>query len=122
MKHEGKEGKRAARLRRAARTRLRIARAGKLRIVAHRSGRHTYAQLIDGTKVLLSASTLDKELRPKIKAPHTAAAAKQVGESLAAKIAAASLNDNLAFDRSGFKYHGRVKALAEGLRAGGARI
>ncbi|MBF2735584.1 MAG: 50S ribosomal protein L18 [Betaproteobacteria bacterium AqS2] len=116
------QGKRAARLRRAAETRVRIARDGKRRIVVHRSGRHTYAQLIEGDRVLLSSSTLDKELRAKIKAPHTVDAAREVGTSLAAKIAAADLNANLAFDRSGFKYHGRIKALAEGMRAAGAKF
>lgn len=116
-----REGKDKARRRRAARSRHLIARSRRLRIVAHRSERHTYAQLIDpDNKTVLSASTLEKDLRKG--ATATVAAARAVGERLAGKIKEAKIEGEVAFDRSGFKYHGRIKAVAEGVRAGGVQL
>ena len=85
-----------------------------------RTPRHIYAQVIsaDGAKVIACASTLDKELNKKLKSTGNAEAAKQVGQ-LVAKRALESGVQHVAFDRSGFKYHGRVKALADAAREGG---
>ena len=109
-----RQSKLLARRRRGARTRHIIARSRKMRVVAHRSERHTYAQLIDpDNRILASASTLEKELRGKLKT-GTIEAARVVGERLAKKMKDAKIEGEVAFDRSGFKYHGRIKAVAEG--------
>ena len=115
--------KQSPRLRRAAKTRSQIARDRKLRIVTFRSGRHIYAQVVDPDhKVLLSASSLEKDVRKKLKSTSSIDAATKVGESLATKVQKAKISENLAFDRGGYKYHGRIKALAEGIRAAGVTI
>jgi large subunit ribosomal protein L18 len=89
-------------------------------LVAHRSGRHIYAQLITpDAKVVASASTAEKEVRGKFANGNTAAAAVAVGERIAQKAKKAKLDPKVVFDRSGFKYHGRIKALADGARSGG---
>lgn len=116
--------KRELRMRRSAKARAVIARSRRLRISVHRSGRHIYAQLIDPQhQVLVSASTVDKELA-KLKATGTVAAAREVGELFARRLKQAKLDAGagIAFDRSGFSYHGRVKALSEGIRAGGVAL
>ena len=89
---------------------------GRVRLSVHRSGRHIYAQLIDDAqgRTLASASTLDKDLKKDAKA-SAIDLAHQVGELIAKD---AKVKD-VAFDRGGYMYHGRVKALAEGARAGG---
>jgi large subunit ribosomal protein L18 len=112
--------KKSQRIRRAAKTRARIARQQVTRLTIHRSNGHIYAQVIDaaGAKVLASASTLEKELRSSVKNGGTKAAAELVGKRIAEKAKAAGVTQ-VAFDRSGFAYHGRVKALAEAARAGG---
>ncbi len=116
------EGRQQARRRRAARTRHVIARSRRLRVVAHRSARHTYAQLVDPDhRVLLSASTLEKDGRGK-GPTGTVEAARAVGERLAGKIIKAKIEGEPVFDRSGFKYHGRIRAVAEGIRAGGIKL
>lgn len=116
--------KKKSRLRRARLTRSKIAdqtRRGypKHRLVVNRSTTHTYAQLVSpcGSKVVCSASTLDKELRSQIKNGSNVAAAELVGKAIAEKIKQAGV-ESIAFDRSGYKYHGRVKALADAVRAG----
>ncbi len=112
--------KKASRHRRARKTRAKIRELGRPRLCIHRTPRHIYAQIIDGSgdKVLASASTLDKELRKEISATGNAAAAASIGKAVAERAKAAGVNA-VAFDRSGFKYHGRVRALAEAARENG---
>lgn len=110
--------KKEARLRRARRARAKIRELGVTRLSIHRTPRHIYAQLIsgDGSQVIASASTLDKDLRAG--KTGNADAAKAVGALIAERAKAAGVTQ-VAFDRSGFKYHGRVKALADAAREGG---
>ncbi|RYY72966.1 MAG: 50S ribosomal protein L18 [Gammaproteobacteria bacterium] len=110
--------KKLSRLRRARRARAKIRELGTTRLSIHRTPRHIYAQVIagDGSKVLASASTLDKDLRSG--KTGNADAAKAVGLLIAERAKAAGVTQ-VAFDRSGFKYHGRVKALADAAREGG---
>ena len=112
--------KKESRLRRARKTRAKIRGLGKPRLCIHRTPRHIYAQIIDGTgdKVLASASTLDRELRKNMSATGNAAAAAEIGKLVAERAKAAGISA-VAFDRSGFKYHGRVKALADAARESG---
>jgi large subunit ribosomal protein L18 len=112
--------KKASRQRRAKKTRARIHELGRPRLCIHRTPRHIYAQLIDGAgdKVLASASTLDTELRKDIKVTGNVAAAAAVGRAVAERARAVGVTA-VAFDRSGFKYHGRVKALADAARETG---
>ena len=107
-----------SRLRRARRARARMRGLGVNRLSVHRTPRHIYAQVIsaDGNKVLASASTLDKELRDG--ATGNIDAATKVGQLVATRAKAAGVSQ-VAFDRSGFKYHGRVKALADAAREAG---
>lgn len=93
---------------------------GRIRLSVFRSGKHIYAQLIDDSKgvTLAAASTVDKELKGKLKTTSTVEAAKVVGELIAKRGKAAKVNE-VVFDRGGFIYHGRVKALAEAAREGG---
>ena len=117
--HQGL-AKNANRLKRAKRTRMKIRELNVLRLTVHRTPRHIYAQVIrcdDGRdRVLAQASTLDKS----IKRPNggNVEAATEVGRLVAERAVAAGIR-TVAFDRSGYKYHGRVKALAEAARAGG---
>ncbi|MDE1464743.1 50S ribosomal protein L18 [Spartinivicinus poritis] len=110
--------KRDSRLRRARSTRSKIRELGKTRLCVHRTPRHIYAQVIaaDGSQVLASASTLDKQLRDE--KTGNVEAAKKVGALIAERAKAAGVTD-VAFDRSGFQFHGRVKALADAAREGG---
>ena len=115
--------KKEQRLRRARQTRVRIANQGVARLAVHRSNLHIYASVIsgDGTQVLASASTAEKEVRAQLKNGGNKAAAEAVGARIAEKAKAAGI-DVVAFDRSGYQYHGRVKALAEAARAGGLKF
>ncbi|MBB3047450.1 large subunit ribosomal protein L18 [Litorivivens lipolytica] len=110
--------KRDSRLRRARRSRVKMRELRAVRLTVHRTPRHMYAQVItaEGDKVLASASTLDKELRSG--ATGNADAAASVGKLIAERAKAAGVTE-VAFDRSGFRYHGRVKALADAAREGG---
>ncbi|MCV6620172.1 MAG: 50S ribosomal protein L18 [Cellvibrionaceae bacterium] len=110
--------KKQSRLRRARRTRAKIRELGETRLCVNRSPRHIYAQIIagDGGQVLASASTLDKSLRGGKTGNAESAAA--VGTLIAERAKAAGV-EKVAFDRSGFKYHGRVKALADAAREAG---
>ena len=110
--------KKQARIRRARRARAKISELGVNRLCVNRSPRHIYAQVIaaGGNQVLASASTLDKDLRAG--ATGNIEAAKAVGTLIAERAKAAGVT-SVAFDRSGFKYHGRVKALADAAREGG---
>ena len=115
--------KKARRQRRATRARARIALDGKNRLCVHRTPRHIYAQIIapEGGKVLVSASTLVKDLRTQLGATGNRDAAAAVGRLLAERAKAAGI-EQVAFDRSGFKYHGRVKALADAAREAGLQF
>jgi large subunit ribosomal protein L18 len=112
-----------SRLRRARQTRAKIAELKVVRLAVHRSNCHIYAQLIDGSggKVLASVSTLEPELRGEIPNGGTVTAAAVVGKRVAEKARGLGI-ETVAFDRSGFKYHGRVKALAEAARENGLKF
>lgn len=107
-----------SRLRRARRSRMKMRELRVNRLSVHRTAQHIYAQIIapEGDKVLASASTLEKSLREG--GTSNAAAAASVGKLIAERAKAAGIA-KVAFDRSGFKYHGRVKALADAAREGG---
>jgi len=115
--------KNPARLRRARQTRLKIREIGAVRLTVHRSNGHIYAQITSsgGDKVLASASSLEKDLRAKFKNGGNKGAAEAVGQRIAEKAKAAGI-EKVAFDRAGYRYHGRVKALAEAARAGGLKF
>ena len=112
-----------ARQRRARKTRAKIAELKVVRLLVNRTNLHIYAQIIDasGGKVLASASTVDKAVRAELKNGGNIAAATLIGKTIAEKAMAAGV-ETVAFDRSGFKYHGRVKALAEAAREGGLKF
>ena len=115
--------KNQARLRRARQTRLKIRELGAVRLTVHRTNGHIYAQITSpgGEKVLASASSVEKELRGNIKNGGNRKAAEAVGQRIAEKAKAAGI-ESVAFDRAGYRYHGRVKALAEAARAGGLKF
>ena len=118
--------KKEQRLRRARQTRIRIATQGVPRLTVNRTNLHIYATVIsdDGTKVLATASTLQADLRQQLGAAGKGAnkaAAEQVGKLIAEKAKAAGV-EKVAFDRAGFQYHGRVKALADAARAAGLQF
>jgi len=115
--------KNPSRLRRARQTRLRIREVGAVRLTVHRTNVHIYAQITSpgGDKVLASASSVEKELRASMKSGSTKKAAEVVGQRIAEKAKAAGI-EKVAFDRAGYRYHGRVKALAEAARAGGLKF
>lgn len=112
--------KKDSRLRRARRSRAKIRELGVARLTVHRTPRHIYAQVIgpDGGTVVAAASTLQKDLRATIDGTGNIAAAAVVGRAIAEKAKAAGVT-RVAFDRSGFQYHGRIKALAEAARESG---
>lgn len=107
-------------MRRARRTRAKIRELKVPRLTVHRTPRHIYAQIIapDGGTVVAAASTLQQEVREALDGTGNIAAAALVGRSIAEKAKAAGVS-RVAFDRSGFQYHGRVKALAEAARESG---
>ena len=115
--------KKTSRLRRAAKTRARILRQEAVRLTVHRTNQHIYAQVVaaDGAKILASASTLEKEVRAQQPKGSNKEAAVLVGKRIAEKAMAAGVTE-VAFDRAGFSYHGRVKALAEAAREGGLKF
>ena len=121
--------KKDQRIRRSRQTRVRIATQRVARLTVFRSNLHIYANVIsdDGTKVLASASTAEKDVRAELGASDksgkggNAAAAAIVGKRIAEKAKAAGI-DKVAFDRAGFAYHGRIKALAEAAREAGLQF
>jgi len=115
--------KKQTRLRRARRARSKIRELRIHRLTVHRTPRHIYAQVISpcGGTVIACASSLDKELRPQLKQGGNVEAASLIGSKIAERALAAGV-DRVAFDRSGFKYHGRVKALADAAREGGLQF
>ena len=112
--------KKTARLRRARSTRAHIRELGVPRLSVLRTGQHVYAQLFnaDGSKVLAAASTTQADVRDGLKSNKNTEAAARVGRIIAEKARAAGV-EKVAFDRSGYRYHGRVKALADAAREGG---
>ena len=115
--------KKQSRLRRARRGRSKMRELEVDRLCVHRTPRHIYAQVIggDGSKVVAAASTLEAEVRKGIKNGGNVEAAAIVGARIAEKAKAAGI-DTVAFDRSGFRYHGRVKALADAAREAGLKF
>ncbi len=115
--------KKTARLRRAKSTRAHIRELGMPRLSVLRTGQHVYAQLFsaDGSKVLASASTTQADVREGLKSAKNTEAAAKVGRAIAEKAKAAGV-EKVAFDRSGYRYHGRVKALADAAREGGLQF
>jgi len=115
--------KKQNRIRRARKARAKIAKLGANRLSIHRTPRHIYAQILasDGSTVVTSASTLEAEVRKGVKSGGNVEAATIVGARIAEKAKAAGI-DTVAFDRSGFRYHGRVKALADAAREAGLKF
>jgi large subunit ribosomal protein L18 len=115
--------KKKARVRHARKTRGRSAKQRAARLVVNRSNLHIYAQIVavGGDKVLASASTLEVDVRKDIANGGNKAAAAVVGKRIAEKAKAIGV-ETVAFDRSGFRFHGRVKALAEAAREGGLKF
>jgi large subunit ribosomal protein L18 len=115
--------KKEARVRRARKTRVRIVEQRATRLTVGRSNSHIYAQLIapTGDKVLASASTLEADVRKDLKNGSNKAAAAVVGKRIAERAKALGI-ESVAFDRAGFRFHGRVKALADAAREGGLKF
>ncbi len=115
--------KKEARERRASKIRKKIAVLQAQRLCIHRTPRHIYAQIIDasGGRVLASASTVEAEVRKELKFGGNVSAAALIGKRIAEKAKAAGVS-RVAFDRSGFKYHGRIKALADAARENGLQF
>jgi large subunit ribosomal protein L18 len=115
--------KNLARIRRARQTRLKIREVGAVRLTVHRTNTNIYAQITSpsGDKVLATASTVEKEVRGQLKHGGNRKAAEVVGQRIAAKAKEKGI-DKVAFDRAGYRYHGRVKALADAARAGGLKF
>jgi large subunit ribosomal protein L18 len=112
--------KKERRLRRAIKGRAHIRNLGVARLTVHRTPNHIYAQVTDaeGSKVIVAASTVQKSVREGLKGTGNVAAAKAVGKAIADRAKAAGVS-RVAFDRSGFQFHGRVKALADAAREAG---
>ena len=115
--------KKIARLRRAKSTRARIRKLGVPRLSVLRTGQHIYAQVFtaDGSKVLAAANTMQADVRDGLKNGKNSDAAARVGRIIAEKAKAAGV-EAVAFDRSGYRYHGRVKALADAAREAGLQF
>lgn len=115
--------KKETRLRRARKTRAKLAELKAVRLAVFRSNCHIYAQVISGcgSQVLASASTVEPEVRASVANGGNVAAAQLVGKLIAERAKSAGI-ETVAFDRSGFLYHGRVKALAEAAREGGLKF
>lgn len=115
--------KNIARLRRAKSTRAHIRKLAVARLSVHRSNQHLYAQVFsaDGDRVIAAASTLQESIKVNIKGSKNRVAAAAVGKAVAERCLAAGIS-TVAFDRSGFRYHGRVKALADAAREAGLKF
>lgn len=116
--------KKQARLRRAARTRAKIRELGAYRLCVYRTPQHIYAQIIapEGDKVVASASTVEKDFRQSIDGHKgNTSAAAVIGKAIAERARTAGV-ETVAFDRSGFRYHGRMKALADAARENGLKF
>ena len=112
-----------ARLRRAAQARRKIQQLKRVRLAVHRTNSHIYAQVFsaDGSKVLASASTAEKEIRASLPNGGNKGAAAMVGTRIAEKAKGLGISE-VAFDRAGYKYHGRIKALADAAREAGLKF
>ena len=115
--------KKEARLRRARKARAHIRRLGVPRLTVHRSGQHIYAQVIsaEGGQVIAAASTLQKDVSADLKGTKNKDAAAAVGKAVAERAVEAGVK-TVAFDRSGFRYHGRIKVLADAAREVGLKF
>lgn len=115
--------KKSSRLKRALRVRSLIKNKSINRLTIHRTSQHIYAQVIsiEGERTVVSASTTQADIKSVVKNTGNIEAAKQVGTTIAKKALVAGVNE-VAFDRSGFKYHGRVKALADAARVAGLKF
>lgn len=115
--------KRIARIRRGKRSRMKMRELGATRLSVYRSSRHIYAQIISGddNKVIASASTVEKLMRDELEYTGNTDAAAAIGKLVAERAKEKGV-ESVAFDRSGFKYHGRVKALAEAAREAGLQF
>lgn len=115
--------KKQVRLRRARKTRAKIAELKAVRLTVFRTNSHIYAQVISGcrSRVLASASTVENDVRSQLKHGGNKAAAELVGKLIAERAKAAGI-ESVSFDRAGFLYHGRVKALADAAREGGLKF
>ena len=115
--------KKESRIRRGKRTRVKMRELRVNRLSVHRTSQHIYAQVVtaDGSQVLAAASTLDKGLRTSLNSTGNVDAATAVGKLIAERALAKGI-ESVAFDRSGFKYHGRIKALADGAREAGLKF
>lgn len=115
--------KKAGRLRRAARTRYKVRELGIARLTVHRTPKHMYVQVIApvGGNIVACASTIEPALRQHLKNTGNKEAAVTIGKAIAERTRARGI-DKVAFDRSGYKYHGRVKALADAAREGGLQF
>ena len=115
--------KKSSRLRRSRRTRAKIRELAVPRLTVHRTPRHIYAQVIapNGSEVMASASTVQAEIKGSVKSTGNSDAAAAVGKAIAEKAKAAGIT-TVAFDRSGFKCHGRIKALADAAREAGLQL
>ena len=115
--------KKQSRLRRARKTRAKIAELKAVRLAVHRTNSHIYAQIFSGcgTRVLAAASTVEAGVKAQLPNGGATAAATFVGNLIADRAKAAGI-EHVSFDRSGFHYHGRVKALAEAARSGGLKF
>ena len=115
--------KNQARLRRARQTRLKIREVGAVRLTVHRTNSHIYAQITTpaGDKVLAAASSVEKDVRGQLKNGGNRKGAELVGQRIAAKAKEKGI-EKVAFDRAGYRYHGRIKALADAARAGGLKF
>ena len=116
-------GKKDRRLRRATKTRAHIRTLGVARLSVHKTPRHIYAQLTDaqGAKVIAAASTVQSAVKEGLKTTGNVEAAKAVGRVIAERAKAAGVT-KVSFDRAGFRYHGRVKALADAAREAGLQF
>lgn len=115
--------KKQSRMKRALKLRCKIKKLSATRLSIHKTSQHIYAQVIsaDGSKTLASASTTQAEIKSTLKCTGNITAAAEVGKFIAQKAIAAGVTE-VAFDRSGFKYHGRVKALADAAREAGLKF
>jgi large subunit ribosomal protein L18 len=115
--------KKTSRLKRALKLRCKIRQLGANRLTIHRSSQHIYAQVLskDGSTTLASASTTQADIKAVVKSTSNTEAAIAVGKMIAERAVAAGVTE-VAFDRSGFKYHGRVKALADAAREAGLKF
>jgi large subunit ribosomal protein L18 len=115
--------KKTSRLKRALKQRCKIKQLGANRLTVHRTSQHIYAQVLsqDGTVTLASASTTQADIKSAVKTTSNIEAATLVGKMIAQRAVAAGVTE-VAFDRSGFKYHGRVKALADAAREAGLKF